>query len=170
MLRSRRRVILIVILLVVCLWAGAQYLNRRKTFRMTTPESFAKVEYTQSVYRALTPQEDKLVVRHFSVGEKQSLSFWAESLRNHFTENLGYTMKEEGEFRTDRGVTGHRFVAEAAIGDVPYVYELVVFATRGWFHQHIYTAELLCSKKTFEKHGPAVEQALKQFRPRLGCS
>lgn len=170
LLRPRRRAVLIVIFLAVCVWGATSFWNRRKTFQIPTPDSFAKVEHAPSCFRALTPEEDKLVVRHFAVGEKQSLSFWAESVHNHFSENLGYTMKDQGEFKTDAGVTGRRFLAEISINEVPYCYELVVFATRGWRNQHIYTAELVCAKKNFEKYGPVVETALKQFRPRVGRS
>jgi len=155
-------------LVTVCLLAGLLWLARGGTFRMMTPENFAKVKFSRSAFGALTPQEDKLVVRHFSLREKQNLPFWVDGLRNHFVEDRGYTLKEEDEFKTDAGLSGHRFLFEIAMNDVPYCYELVLFTTAGWFRQHIYTAELLCGKKNFDKHGPAVENALKRFQARRG--
>jgi hypothetical protein len=166
--RRTKRIARIAVVVVVGLAIGLFCLTGGNAFRMTTPDSFAKVTSSESLYGALTPQEDKLVVRHFSVREKQNLAFWVDSLRNHLVEDLGYTLKEEGELKTDAGLSGHRFLFEISIGDVPYCYQLVVFATQGWFHQHIYAAELLCAKKNFDKHVPAVETALKQFRPRRG--
>lgn len=166
--RSIKRIARIAVIAVACLLIGVLCLRRGRAFQIATPDSFAKVKSAKSLYGALTPQEDKLVVRHFSVREKQTLVFWTDSLRNHLVEDLGYTLKEEGEFTTDASLAGHRFLFEISIGDVPYCYELVVFVKQGWFQQHIYAAELLCAKKNFEKRAPAVETALKQFRPRHG--
>jgi len=164
--RSIKRIARIAVVAVACLLIGVLCLRRGRAFQIATPDSFAKVKSTKSLYGALTPQEDKLVVRHFSVREKQNLAFWTDSLRNHLVEDLGYTLKEEGEFATDAGLPGHRFLFEISIGDVPYCYELVVFVKQGWFQQHIYAAELLCAKKNFEKRAPAVETSLRRFRPR----
>ncbi|MCX8037852.1 MAG: hypothetical protein N3D11_12545 [Candidatus Sumerlaeia bacterium] len=140
-------------------------------FRMTTPENFVRVKqsiWTPSAFHALTPQEDKLLVRHFTSGEKQTLKFWADTLRNNLVEERGYTLREEGEFKTDAGLAGHRFLFEITMSDVPYCYELVVFVTQTWRRQHIYAAEFLCQKKNFDANRPAVEKALKQFRPLRG--
>jgi hypothetical protein len=138
------------------------------TFRIPTPENFAKRASTRTSFSALTAEEEKLLVRHFTVLEKQSIGFWTEAVRNNLVQERGYTLVEEGEFKTDGGVAGHRFLFEVSMGDVPYRYLLVVFATRSWLRQHIYTAECLCQKKNYEKHAPAVEKALKQFVPRGG--
>jgi len=148
------------------------------TFRMPTPENFVQVNWSGWVFRALTPEEGKLIVRHFTVPEKQNLKFWTESLRNNFVAERGYPLKEEGDFKTDAGLVGHRLLFEISMADVPFCYELVLFATEvPWYsplrflggqREHIFTAEFLCEKKTFEKNASPVGKALKQFRPRRG--
>lgn len=142
------------------------------TFRMPAPENFARIEKPGDRFRALTPQEDKLLVRHFVVDEVQTLNFWTDALRNNFVDERGYTLKEEGEFKTNAGLGGQRFLFEISMSDVPYQYVAVVFVTEGRriFRkcQHIYVAEFLCEKKNFDANLPAVEKALKQFEPLLG--
>jgi len=154
----------------LALWASGLLLltSGCATFRVPTPENFAKRASTRTSFSALTAEEEKLLVRHFTVFEKQKIKFWTDAVRNSLVQERGYTLVEEGEFKTDGGMSGHRFLFEVSVSDVPYRYLLVVLTTRSWMRQHIYTAEFLCEKKNFEKHAPAVEKALKQFHPRRG--
>jgi len=154
--------------IVACLCGLLLLTGGCATFHMPTPENFIKGKSSRANFRALTSEEDRLFVQHFAVLEKQNIKFWASAVRNNLVEQRGYTLVEEGEFKTDRGLVGHRFLFEISMGEVPYRYLLVVFASRSWLRQHIYTAEFLCEKKNFEKSAPAVEKALKQFQPRRG--
>jgi len=158
--------------IVACL-CGLMALMGCATFRVPTPENFAKVKSSTERLGALTPQEDKLLVRHFVVPDRQPLKFWSDTVRNNFVEERGYTPVSEGEFKTDAGLAGHRFLAEISINSVPYDYLMVLFATEGsrgffWKRQHVYVAEFLCEKKNYEKNAPAVEKALKKFVARRG--
>jgi len=154
---------------VACLGGLALLCGGCATFRIPTPENFAKRASTRTSFSALTAEEEKLLVRHFTVLEKQNVKFWTEAVRNNLIQERGYTLAEEGEFKTDAGAVGHRFLFEVSMSDVPYRYLLVVFETRGWLRQHIYAAEFLCEKKNYDKHAPAVEKALKQFAPQRGA-
>jgi hypothetical protein len=158
---------------VLCLGGLILFAGGCATFQIPTPENFAKRASTRTSFSALTAEEEKLLVRHFTVLEKQDIKFWTEAARNNLVQERGYTLIENGEFKTDGGVVGHRFLFELSMGDVPYRYLLVVFSTQSrifwfWKRQHIYTAEFLCEKKNYDKHSPAVEKALKQFAPRRG--
>ena len=167
-----RRPVSMIAAIVGCM-SGLILLAGCATFRLPTPENFARVELSNERFRALTPQEDKLLVRHFVVSERQTLKFWADSVRNNFVQERGYTLVNEGEFKTNAGLAGHRFLFEISINDVPYNYLLVLFAAEGsyrlfWKRQHIYVAEFLCEKKNYEKNTAAVEKALKEFVARRG--
>jgi len=138
------------------------------TFHMPTPDNFAEVQSSRWSLWALTSEEDKLVVTYFRSDVKQDLRFWANAVRNNLVGERGYTLVEEGAFKTDAGIPGHRFLFELSMGEVPYRYLLVLFATQGWWAQHIYTAQFLCEKINYAKSAPAVEDALEKFQPRRG--
>ena len=148
--------------------AGLSVLNSGCAFRVPVPENFVERDSSWQSLSALTAEEDKFLVRHFVLGERQTLKFWTEAVRYNLVQERGHTLIEEKDFKTQNGVPGHRFLFELSMNDVPYRYLLVVFSTQGWWRQHIYTVEFLSEKKDFEKHAPAVEKAIEEFRPLRG--
>lgn len=144
-------------------------------FKMPKPEKFVRVGSEKDWdFRALTPEEDKLLVRRYKVTELGSLDFWVNAVRSQFVDERGYTLIDEGELKTDAGLVGHRFTFELSLNEVPYVHEIVLFVTQTdwWFlfrdKQHIYAAAFMCEKKNYDEHKAAVEKALKGFVSRRG--
>jgi len=123
------------------------------------PGDFLTLVNEPGDFRAVTPDEAKVWVRHFTAHKGGDLAFWREALKRDLVENRGYLLVEEGEAKDRAGHAAQKMLFETQAGGRPHRYLLVVSAWPGWFGTEIRVVELVADKTVFDQYRKEVEAA-----------
>lgn len=123
------------------------------------PDEFLTIVNEPSDFRAVTADEAKVWVRHFTASEGGTIDFWRDALKRDLVENRGYLLLEEAEGKDRKGHDARRMLFETQAGGRPHRYLLVVSAWKGWFGTEIRVVELVADKTVFDQYRKEVEAA-----------
>jgi hypothetical protein len=128
---------------------------------MTAPPDFLVLEDSSSrEWKAVTPDDAKILVREFGDGYQGDLKFWSEVVKKDFIENRGYTLIQEGKAKGPDDREGTEFLFECTVQARPQRYMLSLFVIEGSMSNTVCTVEYVAPKDVFEKHLENVKNAI----------
>jgi hypothetical protein len=123
------------------------------------PDDFLTIVNEPGDFRAVTADEAKVWVRHFTARKGGSVDFWRDALKRDLVEHRGYLLLEESAGKDRKGRDARRLLFETQAGGRPHRYLLVVSAWPGWFGTEIRVVELVADKTVFDQYREEVEAA-----------
>jgi hypothetical protein len=132
---------------------------------MTPPDGFATIARGTSDFRAVSTDDALIWVREFDEPHPAGLAFWAETVRNDFVENRGYTPIGEEPIVDGEGREGRLSVFETTVAGRPHRYLFALFLLDSWPSDTIVSVEFAAPKPVFEKHVEGVKKAIATLEP-----
>lgn len=132
---------------------------------MAPPEGFATISRGASELKAVSSDDALIWVRSFDEPHPAGLAFWAETVRNDFVENRGYTLLDEEPVVDGAGNEGRLCLYETTVGGSPHRYIFALFLLDRWPSDTIVAVEFAAPKPVFEKHIERVKGAIATLEP-----
>ncbi len=128
--------------------------------RWATPDQFVELESSRDGAKFVASDDARLWVRRFVPEAEGTLTYWRDHVRNHFTNERGYTLVSERDVKLD-GEPAVEFVFEATVDGALARYALFLRLDHGLMKNRVVTAEFVGNQESFAKHEAAVRSALR---------
>jgi hypothetical protein len=152
------------------LWAAlAGNVAGCRPFAITTPATFIELDEDRRSnfdYRAASADGVVMAVRVVDNGQRGTLAFWVEAVRNKLRDVHGYALLEESDIRSRGGVAGRQLRFGRDQSGRSYHYWVTLFVRHEGRKPRLWVIEAGGEQELFEERRSAVEAALASFAPR----